>query len=296
MTYVERCVAFSCQGDQLLGILCAPSDALPGAGMAVLIVVGGPQYRVGAHRQFVQLSRSLAASGLTAMRFDMRGMGDSTGSSRGFDQLSDDIGAAVDVLAREAPLARTIALIGLCDGASASLIYMHHKADPRVSGLCLLNPWLRSEAGLARTRVRHYYWRRLSTADFWRKAAAGRVGLRALQGLAGNVLRGFAPGGTQAASSQASHSEIDFSTAMLKGLQHFGGKVLIVLSGADLTANEFSDAVRSDRAWRTATQAGNVQRIDLEGADHTLSDRQFHRRFEQAVIAWVRGPLETSAA
>ncbi|KAB8057318.1 hydrolase 1, exosortase A system-associated, partial [Janthinobacterium violaceinigrum] len=59
---------------RLVGILSLP--AAPGP-RGVLIVTGGPQYRVGSHRQFVLLARALAAQGVPVLRFDLRGMGDS---------------------------------------------------------------------------------------------------------------------------------------------------------------------------------------------------------------------------
>jgi len=73
----------------LLFVLAAPfaqaSDDDRRAACGVLIVVGGPQYRVGSHRQFLLLSRRLAAEGHPVMRFDYRGMGDASGAMRGFE-------------------------------------------------------------------------------------------------------------------------------------------------------------------------------------------------------------------
>ena len=45
------------------------------ASRGMLIVVGGPQYRAGSHRQFTLLARDVAATGVPTMRFDYRGMG-----------------------------------------------------------------------------------------------------------------------------------------------------------------------------------------------------------------------------
>ena len=59
--YAEHAVAFECGHEQLLGIVA--TCAGPTADTGVLIVVGGPQYRAGSHRQFTRLARSLAASG-----------------------------------------------------------------------------------------------------------------------------------------------------------------------------------------------------------------------------------------
>ncbi|MFB1029241.1 MAG: hydrolase 1, exosortase A system-associated, partial [Thauera sp.] len=71
---------FPCEGEELIGILALPETAVTRLG--VLVVVGGPQYRVGSHRQFVLLARALAKSGVPCMRFDYRGMGDATGEMR----------------------------------------------------------------------------------------------------------------------------------------------------------------------------------------------------------------------
>ena len=56
----EQAVTFKCNNDSLLGIVHHASNN----NLAVLIVVGGPQYRAGSHRQFVQLSRFLAKNGV----------------------------------------------------------------------------------------------------------------------------------------------------------------------------------------------------------------------------------------
>jgi dipeptidyl aminopeptidase/acylaminoacyl peptidase len=60
MRFSEEAVPFACAGDMLMGILTRPEAP---AQTGVVVVVGGPQYRVGSHRQFVLLSRELAAAG-----------------------------------------------------------------------------------------------------------------------------------------------------------------------------------------------------------------------------------------
>jgi alpha-beta hydrolase superfamily lysophospholipase len=86
---------------------------------------------------------------ISGSRFDVRGMGDSEGAARSFESIERDIGAAVDCLQRRMPGTERVVLWGLCDGASAALLYWHTTQDVRVSGLSLLNPWVRSEASLA---------------------------------------------------------------------------------------------------------------------------------------------------
>ncbi len=143
----EQAISFECAGDRLTGVLHRPARA---AALGVVIVVGGPQYRIGAHRQYVLLARRLCAEGIPAFRFDTRGMGDSDGAFQGFEAIDQDIAAAIDAFqAAEAGLERVV-LWGLCDGASAAAFYGHQ--DPRVAGLILVNPWVRSEATQAEAR------------------------------------------------------------------------------------------------------------------------------------------------
>ncbi len=151
----KRWSSFVAKGEDLLGIVALLGRSRTGG---VLIVVGGPQYRVGSHRQFVQLARHLAAGGAACMRFDYRGMGDGGGATRPFDEIDADVRVAVDTFFAACPRVTSIVLWGLCDGASAICFYA--ATDPRITGVVLVNPWVRTQVGEARTYLRHYYVRR----------------------------------------------------------------------------------------------------------------------------------------
>ncbi|MDQ2695687.1 MAG: hydrolase 1, exosortase A system-associated, partial [Pseudomonadota bacterium] len=111
----ETAFVFACRGDELPGIL---HHGAAGAARGLLLVVGGPQYRVGSHRQFVLLARDLAAAGIPVLRFDYRGMGDAGGDFAGFEGVDDDIAAALDAFFARCPGLREVVLWGLCDAAS----------------------------------------------------------------------------------------------------------------------------------------------------------------------------------
>ena len=172
MKYREAPFFFECCGESLLGVLTVPDQPAP---VAVVIVVGGPQYRVGSHRQFLLLARYLAGHGFACLRFDYRGMGDSGGARVGFEDVGPDIGAALGALQAELPNVSQIVIWGLCDGASAASMFAHQ--DSRVSGLILFNPWVRTDAIEAETRLKHYYARRVLHSAFWRKLVSGEVQL-----------------------------------------------------------------------------------------------------------------------
>lgn len=275
----ESVVAIPIEGDTLWGVLAEPADAGTGADTAVVIVVGGPQYRAGSHRQFVQLARGLAGGGVAALRFDVRGMGDSPGERRSFEDLTPDIGAAIDALLQARPALRRVVLWGLCDGASASLVYLHDRRDDRVAAVCAVNPWVRSTQTLARTHVRHYYRDRLRQREFWVKLLSGRVAWTAVRTLLENLAtaRRGAPAG--AAGS--------FQDRMAAGVAGTSAPVLIVLSEHDYTAREFETYAQSSPAWQAALRRPGVETRHVPGADHTFSERASREFMESITLQWV---------
>jgi exosortase A-associated hydrolase 1 len=272
--------AFSIAGPQgdMLGIVSLPPPGTPVQRTAVVVVVGGAQYRVGSHRQFVLLARCLAAAGHPVLRFDLPGMGDSPGEFTPFEATPPHIGAAIDALQTACPGANQVVLWGLCDGASASLLYVQATADPRVAGLALLNPWVRSEASLAKTRVKHYYRQRLLSADFWQKLLRGGVGWPALRSLFGNLAR---MGGAQAQPQAFQHR-------MAEGWRSFTGPVLLLLSERDLTAQEFAEYADAQPAWAGWRQKAGVAQQRVAEADHTCSSASAREAVEQGTLRWLR--------
>jgi exosortase A-associated hydrolase 1 len=275
----ESVLSFVCEGQPLVGILAEP-DTAP-AEVGVLIIVGGPQYRVGSHRQFTLLARHLAANGFAALRFDYRSMGDSPGQTRDFLGVDDDIQAAIDALLAARPALKRVALWGLCDAASAALLYLESTRDARVAGVALLNPWARSAATLAQTHVKHYYWRRLRQKEFWLKLLKGGVGAKALRTLGSNLrlARGGAGGGT---------GSLSFQDRMAAGLRGFAGPALLILSGDDYTAREFSLHAQGSVAWAGLLDGGRLRCEPLAEADHTFSDLAQAARVEALTLNWLR--------
>ncbi|MDR3368479.1 hydrolase 1, exosortase A system-associated [Rhodoferax sp.] len=285
MNFLEQAVVTPCEGESLVGILSQPEQ--PGT-LGMVMVVGGPQYRVGSHRQFVLLARCLANAGFPVLRFDHRGMGDSSGERMLFDNIQEDIGVALDTLLHQCPSVQRVVLWGLCDGASAALLYSGQRTDARLAGLCLLNPWVRSEATLARTHIKHYYTGRLLEGSFWRRLWKGEYEWRpSLSGLWQNL---------RALRSEPAALEPDssFQQKMALALRQFPGQVLLLLSACDYTAKEFLECAQSDPAWRGLLQRPTLQRVDVADADHTFSKAIWRAAAEQAVLDWMH-QLECTA-
>lgn len=257
------------------GVLTVPQSTAFETG--VIIITGGLQCRAGAHRQSVLLGRQLASAGFPTMRFDLAGLGDATGPVSAFDHLRPQIDAAIEALTRQAQGVKRIVLWGLCDGASAALLHAKPTDEPRIAGLCLVNPWVRSDTGLARTHIKHYYGHRLTEWSFWRKLLAGGVGPQAIGHLIGNLR-------VSLRKEQAAHS---FQQIMAQCWHAFSAPILLLISERDLTGQEFMDHARTDKAWSGCLQKPNVQIHLMPGADHTCSTLGGHELLGQLTQQWL---------
>jgi exosortase A-associated hydrolase 1 len=287
MNYTERALCFQHQETALFGILSRPQDA---GKRGVLFLVGGPQYRAGSHRQFTLLARQLASEGIPAMRFDYRGMGDSEGNPQEFTSVDEDIRAAIDQFFLEAPEINEVVLWGLCDAASAALFYAHQ--DSRITGLVLLNPWVRSEQGVAKAYLKHYYLARLFDRQLWRKIMAGQFALLpALRSLRQQIARLIFSKKSKPHDLEygtSSLAAIDLPGKIKSSLRLFKGRILFILCTNDLTAQEFSDLADSSRDWKKLMSSSKISRLDLEGANHTFSERRWREKIGQWTVDWVK--------
>lgn len=123
--------------DRLVGIATRLSASRPKLG--VVLINAGVIHRVGPHRSAVKLARALAPLGVTVLRFDLSGIGDSRLSTRAMpyhEQAVEDVRDALDMMRAEFGLQRFV-LFGICSGAvhacSTAL------ADDRVAGVVLFD-------------------------------------------------------------------------------------------------------------------------------------------------------------
>ena len=284
----ERPVVFDVAGDQCLGIVHLPDEP---AGLGVVIIVVGPQYRAGSHRQFVQTARYLAAQGFPVFRFDYRGMGDSEGDTRGFDEIADDIGSALQIFAQAAKLEK-FALFGLCDGASAAMIYASE--DPRIVGLALLNPWVHSAEREAAVRLKNYYVARLFNPDFWKKVVSRQVDWK--HSLQDFGLRLCLAVKSLVFPTKTDYQDKDFVTRMLMSGGAFGGATFLALSGNDLVADEFDLLCRTDKDWTRLRNRATTAVVRFDESDHTFSSSEDARQLELRVYGWLEWLIEPAAA
>lgn len=171
---MRRLIPFTCAGETLAATL----DEAPG-GTGLLIVSGGNEIRIGAHRGMAELAATVAAAGHPVLRYDRRGIGDSSGENNGFESTAQDIREAAIAFRHAAPHVTRIVAFGNCDAASA-LILFHDQAD--IDALVLTNPWTieQSDDLPPAAAIRSRYVEKLKDPRELLRLATGGVNIRKL--------------------------------------------------------------------------------------------------------------------
>ena len=137
MSPVERIALLGPEG-RGMGIVTLPARPRPDA-PALVFMNAGVVHRIGPHRINVKLARALAEDGITSIRIDLSGLGDSPappGASNSGAQAIRDLQAAMDHL-RETLGFHRFMVFGLCSGAVNG--YRLALVDDRVVGLVMFD-------------------------------------------------------------------------------------------------------------------------------------------------------------
>ena len=272
-------------------VLCleVPQGAVARCG--VLFIVGGPQYRVGAHRQFLRWARRFNTAGHATCRFDRAGTGDAGGARAALEDCGAELRTALEAAVAATGVERWVVL-GLCDGATLALLHLaRHTA---VAGMVALNPWVPATPSMkSQALVREYYGRQLWSGAFWRRLLRGEVTvLPALREWWSHRQMAKAGGAANASTDEAAVSTANetvaaLGEALLAGASSTKVPVLWALSGNDRTAAEFRACVAGDKRWQEVLDRTSAQTLELTEADHTLSAPADHDRFAEAVVEWL---------
>ncbi len=260
--YRETCFQVRALAGPLLGIDCSPARSDPKPLLTVVIVAGQPHTRVGPHRMFVELARHLAEEGIRSLRFDCSGWGDSLGPARSFEESRFDIVTVVQSVLREDP-DQQVVIIGLCDGATVSLLSLPLlKADHRrVLAMILINPWIdQGQFQVKPDRPSNVYLARLKSKEFWRTLLNRSA---QIDGASRQTLQASKDG-------RKIIQERGSGLSLINAIEGSGTTFLTVLSSLHLSAQVFSKWIAHDERLRQSFCAENTFRHPR--ADHSFSD------------------------
>jgi exosortase A-associated hydrolase 1 len=260
---LRRLLTFPCADQMLSGSL---DEA--GGPVGVLMVMGGSQTRIGSHRMYERLAKTLVDKGYPCLRFDRRGVGDSSGEDPGYRNSGLDLAAAAACLRSEAPAVERLVGFGLCDGATALAL---HGVDAGVSDLILVNPWLveASSGEPAPAAIRSHYRQRLLSLSGWKKLLTGKVNVRKL-----------ASGVRKAGSA----TDTSLAEEAARGLQRFGSPATLILATGDGTA-----AAAAAEVERPAFTGLIDAVIEIATDSHTFARAGDQEALESAVLAALTG-------
>lgn len=219
---MREVIGFDCDGDRLAGTL----DHAEGH-TGLLIVSGGNEIRIGAHRGMALLAQRVAAAGYPVLRYDRRGIGDSAGENCGFMNSADDMAAAARTFRQALPVERIVGF-GNCDAATALALF-HQRAG--IDALLLANPWvIEGDNDLPPpAAIRARYAERLRDPRQWLRLARGGVNIN-------KVIKGL----KRSAKSSSAHNSL--ANDMAATLASSDGPTTILLAERDNTAIVFREA------------------------------------------------------
>lgn len=270
----RRHFTFECEDQTLVGTI-DPGDASTG----LLIVTGGNELRSGPFGSHAALAAKVATAGFPVMRFDRRGVGDSSGRNATFADSSADIAAALMAFQYRTRRLKRIVAFGNCDAASALMLSEGKGCD----GLVLANPWTfepeaepesevteQAEAAapepkMSPAAIRAHYVKRLFDPSAWKRLVSGKVEVGRLAGSLAAAARPASP--TSSLAQQIADS-----------LSRFEGPATILIAEHDRTAQEFlSHWDKADKRLRICPKA-----------DHSFSDPQARIWLQGQILAALR--------
>jgi exosortase A-associated hydrolase 1 len=270
---MRKLIEIACAGETLVGTL---DDAAGTTGL--LIVSGGNEIRIGAHRGMALLAERVAHADHPVLRYDRRGIGDSTGANGGFESSADDIAAAAQAF-RETGVERIIAF-GNCDAATA-LAFFH--AGAGIDALVLANPWTiePTDEMPPAAAIRSHYAAKLRDPKEWLRLARGGVNIAKLAK------------GLRKASQKAPQGPADLPARLAAALAGAQVPVTILLAKGDNTAIAFADAFKGP-AFDAARGKVKVEQLDSDS--HSFASTSDKAWLLQQVLVQLVTPAKAGVS
>ncbi|HYG87322.1 MAG TPA: alpha/beta hydrolase family protein [Azospirillum sp.] len=287
---VEQPIFFD-ESSRLFGIVSKPRVAAGDPRRpAVLFLNTGVNHHVGASRMSVTLARRLAAHGITSLRIDSGGIGDSAprpGMPAVPENIEDfvcstetcaEVTKAIEWL--EARGHRKCVVVGLCSGATIGLNLA--LSDRRIGGLVLINiqrfdvasTIVAKKKFLGAIRSRIAFISNSSCPQTWQVAL--RAGIRFTNSVAINLK---ARSRKLRDRLSATEENGDTPIALMHRLSHKRVPTMLVCSENDSTRTMLEEHFGKDMALLRNLPGIRVEQID--GADHTLTLRSLREEFAQ---------------
>jgi exosortase A-associated hydrolase 1 len=258
---MRRLIDFACEGAACAATL---DDAAGTTGL--LVVSGGNEIRIGAHRGMARLARDIAAAGHPVFRFDRRGIGDSQGENHGFRSSAADIAAAISAFRAAQPQLARLVAFGNCDAATALVLHR-----PAVDSLVLANPWVVAPKDdlPPPAAIKDRYARRLRDPAAWAALLTGKINIASVARGLGRIATPSKPG--------------ELSSEVAEAMTSHRLPTHILLASGDGTALAFADAWKGD-AFAAARAHADVSVETLDSLSHSFANEADYAALKAALL------------
>jgi len=276
------------EDERLVGIVSHPpggeriareATMLPGTVDPGLILLNaGVLHRVGPHRLHVALARRLAGAGITGLRLDLGGIGDSVASPDAAtfrESAVADTRLAMTAMTEMFGIPRFV-LFGICAGADNSIATA--LVDDRVAGIILVDP---PTHPTPRSRLRYLYTRvakrgRPQDVVRWGLKAAGR----GLEQVIAQLRRSDQPA---EASGKREAPPLPVYRAQWGGLVERGVRILAIFSGIHGAGYNHPEQLFE---WFPALR-GRIEHAYFSDANHTFTELTVQAELIDTVTRWM---------
>lgn len=260
----------------------APTDT------ALILLNSGIMHRVGSCRLSVRLAREVAeATGVTCLRFDFSGIGDSRPRRNGgidFDRTAvEEVVEVMDHLQRNRGI-RNFVLYGLCSGARIACDVAERDvrviAVAQLDGLC----YPTTKAYL------DYYWRRFWSLSGWKKRLLRWVGIREESPNQGSVLTGAKNDFEVPEFAQDPGKER--TTRQLQKLMERGLQLHCVFTGRE---PYYCYHKQFRECFKTVPFGNNLSLNYFPEASHIFTEPLYQAHMIEGIVSWLEQLLPAEA-
>lgn len=288
----EDAIVFG-SAQSLVGVLTHPEGGRPDPAKPALIVVNaGLVHRVGPHRMHVALLRRMARCGFMGLRFDFSGIGDSLPRADMMPYTRSTVEEVREVMSAvtERTGIEKFCLIGLSSGALVSLASAG--ADPRIVGVCMINPHGFAASSVwgqhvESVHLRRVYTRNLFSMHSWRKLLTGKSDYRRL----GKTL--LSRWSREREEATEISSVVEETRPELLAFFGLGIDTLMVFSEKDRSIHNLEEILGP--GWQRQLN-GKVKVVEIAGANHTLASPAHLQQAVQAIDGWLNACWPGSAS
>lgn len=294
------------QGLRLFGVLHVP-EAGARTDLGVILLSPGVKMRVGPERLYCTITDRLVSLGLSVLRFDFYGLGDSEGELNEdllkdvynhieVGRFVDDTIDSMDWMAREYG-ARRFILSGLCGGAITGLLAAQR--DVRVAGLLALavtpvlasrsaDPSLYLTSGQA-AALRRTYLDKLLSPGAWLRLLTLRSDYRLLWRA---MRQGVHPQESANTPGPAAPLEQDNASPLFPpaffSMIESRRPILMIYGGSDRLLWEYEEKFAARHAARLASAPQCYEVHTIAQANHVLSFEPWQQEMLDTSTAWLR--------